>query len=924
MKGLVRKASLCVGASLSVFSFAEYAAAQEASDEIVVTAQRREQALQDVPIAVSAFNAETLDAQQIETFSDLQFATPNVYYTKTFFSGSNFQIRGIGVSSTAASSDTGVSIHVNDVFLQQPRLFETEYYDLERIEVLRGPQGTLYGRNATGGAVNMITRRAQIEDFEASASYEYGNYNHQRVTAMLNLPIADTLSLRLAGLALVRDGYTETVDPAASFDDLDGRDQWSGRASIRFEPTPQFSIDLIGSYFEEDDNRLRTPKVLCDADPTGVLGCTPTGLGTGVPNFSATFGGIVLSNLALGPLALFPFNTIQGNPNPADLRSVFVDEEPRYTADETFIMADIRYDLTDTLTFNLLGAYQETSVSSTQSGSPIGQASISLPALLPFALPITYNAAFADGLIPVSALHPSHAGSIGGFVQRRTNGIFSADQSDSTAEQYSVEARLSSDFSGPLNFLLAANYLEYESANDYYVFSNSLDYFALVGAGVDGLGIVVPYFYSDNQYELQSSAAFGEIYYDLTDRIRLTAGLRYTRDEKTVRDRSLPLITGTVVPIGPGAAAATQTYLENGFDADPSTAGIQAFRNATQTFEELTGRVVVDWRLSDDALLYASYGRGYKGGGFNPPVTPAIASFGVTGTFDPEFINAFEIGSKNTLLGGRLQANMTGFYYDYEGYQIGRGVARTVINENVDARIWGLEGEFNWAPTDPLQLSLTLSYLNTEIQDARSVYSRDLSAGEPGHVIIKDLLGENCLVENITPAQWTAATSFIVPGGIPLVAVPGLQSPGAVIAPLTCAQLGLVGLTPTGGIDVELDGNALPLSPEFSIAVGAQYTFALPGEFSLVARTDYRWQDETWASLFNDPRVDRIESWQVWNAQVTLLAPDERWFVRGFVQNILDDDNITAQFTGAASTGLGTSVALLEPRLYGLELGFRW
>src|SRR5262249_31580660 len=149
----------------TTLALAQQAPAQEAAatkkddqiiDRVIVTAQKKEENLVDVPIAVSAFDATALDRKQITQATDLQLNIPNVAYTKTNFTSSNFQIRGIGVSSVGASSDSGVETHFNSVPIKNPRLFETEYFDIERVEVLRGPQGTLYGRNATGGAVNVL------------------------------------------------------------------------------------------------------------------------------------------------------------------------------------------------------------------------------------------------------------------------------------------------------------------------------------------------------------------------------------------------------------------------------------------------------------------------------------------------------------------------------------------------------------------------------------------------------------------------------------------------------------------------------------------------------------------------------------------------------------------------------------------------
>jgi iron complex outermembrane recepter protein len=211
------KATLLAGIAGTAIAFPAYAQDADtdtpsASDTvIVVTAQRQNQSLQEVPIAVSAFTAEALEAQQIENASDLQLTLPNVSFTKGNFTGSSFTIRGIGDLCVGVSCDSATAIHTNGSPLFATRLFETEYFDLERIEVLRGPQGTLFGRNATSGVVNIVTAKPDLTAFGASGDFEYGNFNSIKAKAMLNLPIGETLGVRLAGFYLERDGYTAST-----------------------------------------------------------------------------------------------------------------------------------------------------------------------------------------------------------------------------------------------------------------------------------------------------------------------------------------------------------------------------------------------------------------------------------------------------------------------------------------------------------------------------------------------------------------------------------------------------------------------------------------------------------------------------------------------------------------------------------------
>ena len=199
-------------------------------DDIIVTAQRVGQSLQDVPIAISAFTAEALEKQQIDNSSDLQLSLPNVTFTKSNFTGATFTIRGVGDLCVGGTCDSATAIHANDLPLFGTRLFETEFFDLERIEVLRGPQGTLFGRNATAGVVNFITAKPELGEFRAGIEGEYANYESYKAKGFINIPLGETLGVRLAGTYLKRDGYTKNL---FNGDRIDDRDQYAVRGSLR-------------------------------------------------------------------------------------------------------------------------------------------------------------------------------------------------------------------------------------------------------------------------------------------------------------------------------------------------------------------------------------------------------------------------------------------------------------------------------------------------------------------------------------------------------------------------------------------------------------------------------------------------------------------------------------------------------------------
>ena len=247
-------------------------------EEIIVTGQKKEERLQDVPIAISAFSMEDLDAQKIEGGFDLLKAIPNVTFSKTNFTSYNFQIRGVGTQSISAASDPGVAVSFNNIAVIQNRLFEQEYLDIERVEVLRGSQGTLYGRNATAGVVNLITAKPEFHE-SARLSLDAGNYNSQRWEGMANLPLVeDKAALRFAAAGTKRDGY---VTNELTGQQIDGRDLWSTRLSLRVQPTDTFDVNLVWEHFNEDDDRLRSGKQLCKKDlaPDEIGGLPVTGSG---------------------------------------------------------------------------------------------------------------------------------------------------------------------------------------------------------------------------------------------------------------------------------------------------------------------------------------------------------------------------------------------------------------------------------------------------------------------------------------------------------------------------------------------------------------------------------------------------------------------------------------------------------------------
>ena len=303
-----------IGALLVTTAFTVPAFAQ--IETVVVTAEKRAEDIQSVPIAVTAYSAKDLAAHQVNGFKDIQFSTPNVTYTKANFTGTNFQIRGIGTQVISGDAESGIAFNIDDVYYLNAPVDSGQFYDIERVEVLRGPQSTLYGRGATGGAVNVFSAKPQLDTFASSIDGSYGTYDTSEIKGMVNMPIiTDQLAVRVAADWVRHDGFATNIDPTAGDRHPDSRDQWSARGLVRWQPTSSTTVDLIYSHASEADTRMRGEKQLCDTDPTGTLGCLPDKLDNGPVNPNATFFNIPVSRAGaqrcvwrrsgrtLGPLA---------------------------------------------------------------------------------------------------------------------------------------------------------------------------------------------------------------------------------------------------------------------------------------------------------------------------------------------------------------------------------------------------------------------------------------------------------------------------------------------------------------------------------------------------------------------------------------------------------------------------------------------
>ncbi|WP_212742542.1 TonB-dependent receptor [Rudaea sp. 3F27F6] len=945
------------------------AAANNSSElaTIVVTAQKKEENIQKVPIAITAFSGEDLINRKIETGGDLVTATPNVSFTKTNFAMYNFQIRGIGTQALSVTTDPAVAVSFNSSPMIRNRLFEQEYFDVSNVEVLRGPQGTLFGRNATAGVVNMIPNLPNFDGFEAWIKPEVGNYDSKRFSGMVNLPISDTLAFRAAGAWTDRSGYIENT---VTGQNVDGRNLFSTRASLAWKPNDSVNASLVWEHFYEHDNRARTGKQLCHTDTgttsvNGVAtskvdsahlnrGCLDGSLygdsAYGVPNGSG-LPWILAASTAVGQTGANPNGTIayaitpgtdpfQGLTQSKDLRKIATTYDPQFRAKNDIVQFNFDAEVGKGLKFVSQTLFTRDSYYSTQDyarfqSNPIFNATDNVLATLNPAVPaynILPNGVYCDPQLGCS------------------NRQLMVDLNTAYSKQWSQEFRLQSSYDGPFNFSVGANYLYYEINENYYAFNNiftllSQSYYNRSSIGstpitcspgqpepVAGRGCIYidpnpigqlngqghNYFRSWNVADTRSVALFGEAYWQFTDTLKLTAGLRVTDDRKTT----------TPIP--------SQALLTTGFAGGGTVnSGYPALPDIHQSWTEPTGRLVLNWTpqtsFTDSTLVYASYSRGYKAGGTNSPGVGADPQYLYFAQRDPrykpEFVNAFELGTKNVLAGGKLTVNAALFYNDYKNYQVSQIEDRATLNENFDAKTWGAELEVAWKPVREFQLSGALGLLGTRVgPNQYSIDPMNRTQGNPDWVLVRPWMQQasNCIAPAAIVAkllQFTATRPSLLfglcgknpfnPGFGP--GSPNLRFLGGVpYDPLVDAPNGGQGFAANVG------GNSLPNAPHITLSISPQYTFFFDHS-NLTLRADMYYQGESWARIYQD-KIDRLHDWGNVNVSATWYQPESDLTVQLYVKNALNGKAITGTFLNSDDTGLTSNVFIQDPRIIGLSL----
>ena len=669
-------------------------AAFGALEELVVTAQRREQNLQEVPIAVSAFTAGSMEKRGLTNIQQIGDFTPNVEMDSTspFAGSSNVLspfIRGIGQNDFAFNLEPGVGVYVDGVYYARTIGAVVDLLDLDRVEVLKGPQGTLFGRNTIGGAINIITRRPS-EVFTWQGEVTTGSFNRLDVRGSADIPIIDDkLYSQVAFSSKNRDGYQHRIPYPGMFatsvtapqlyraldragdQEQGGENQWNLRGKLLWVVNNDVEVTVTGDYSHVDQ----------PAVPTSLLDAAPEipGAAAGVYNTCINSDAATLNFLTDNPaITGIPLNFIGLCTKPiagtgvrlADPVNggVNVDGDPsndRLTFDDRYVLADKDTTYGAASNFSVMDSWGVTAT-------------------------IDWNISAAMKLKSITA----YRGLLALFgVDNAPAGFLVSDPSfDTKQNQFSQELQLSGvSFNDRLNWLLGFYYFfEDGDLTDYVPF-------------VEGLIQV----YGQNFFDNESYAFFTHLNYALTDKLSFTAGMRYTDEKKKFdgRQKELNEFAYTFLEL-PLAALPDPTDLTRLYPV-----GVQH-----KSFSDVTLKFGAEYHFTDDLFAYFSYSEGFKSGGWTTRLlVPESPDPNLAPDFDEETATAYEVGIKSEWLERQLMVNLAGFFTKYDNIQVTvqKGISPTFDNAG-KGEIAGFEGEFVGLVSDRFTLTGSLGYMDAK------------------------------------------------------------------------------------------------------------------------------------------------------------------------------------------------------------------
>ncbi len=761
--------------------------AQEATlEEVLVTAQRREESLQEVPLAITVLSGEDLERRQVHNILDLQSSVPNISISQNTGTPSAARIflRGVGQDESRATVEPAIPLYIDGVYIGRQIGALVDLFDVERVEVLRGPQGTLYGRNANGGAVRIITRKPTYEETFLTLKNTIGNESRIDAQLSANLSNSPDLAVSFSLLTRTRDGLFQTTEPsdpnAASVgkQEVGEWDNFSGRVGVRWQA----------------------------GDATEML---------------------------------LRYDITADNTDPRPANSPFVDED------------DI---------FDLQAA----------TGSPAGVNTDAYNSEVDSrGLSLTVDHDLGDGLqLQSLTAWRSLEDDLATFI--------SFPYSQQTEQsQVSQEIQVSSDWDDGFNFVAGVFWFDEDIDLDFTFIFNF-----------------------DLEVETRAWAVFGQGTWDLSERLRVTAGVRYTDEEKDFK--------GEMSPFG-------------------------FAREDTQEWENTSYKLAVNYQLQDNMMLYGSYSTGFKSGAWSPD------AFGAAATFlpvDEETVKTAEVGIRSDLLNNQLRFNATYFFSKYEDLQLGGTTDLGFTQFNVpEAEISGLEIEANAALAPGLNVSLALAWLDAEYSDVDFSASLGISGrnftNEVNAAITEEvdeqlaLASGGSITEQQIVDQVLSTDMMNMNPTIPSTATFGWleTNEGAALGAAKLAvgrmQLGTTFVSDTeasvtADILNDAENNDLKNAPESSIKLAVSYTYPLADNLDLQLNAEYIYEDESFNLVANPEAVKRDET-DLINLRVGVRS--EQWEMFLWGKNLTDE----IYYPAGTSGGVGQAVYVADPRTYGLD-----
>ncbi len=657
------RASLFLGLTPALAMMPLSVQAQEALqlEEILVTATRRVSDLQTTPVAVTAISGEKFDSMFASNISDIALLTPNFSAAQiTGFNAAGFAMRGASQTDILVYWEPPVGVLVDDFVVPHMQTQLLDPYDIESIEVMRGPQGTLFGKNTTAGVVNVRTKRPVMNEFGADASAMLGDYGRQEFKVNVNVPIIDdTLAFRIAAMSRESDGYYENGKDSPNSaagnyigngKDLGGDDSISGRAKLLWTPTEKLSVLFQYEYLNDES----------DAAPS---------VNETDPNSTQFFNVIGLPGVTKGdPLdqAGITNRDRLADGTPTGLR--FSDGH-NIDIDGYYLNIDWE-----------IGKYTVNSITGYRDQDSY--------------LPSTYT---------------GEVGSTDGI-----GSIFDAVRYD-TRETFQQEVRVASNYDGPFNFVAGGFYQEDQTDFNVIQYLGILELFGSAVPGV--LDDDNPLIIGNNQ-DMESVAVFFDGTYEFADTWTASAGARWTSEQKEFFSRpGTPIVVygespGTL-PIDVNNTGKYPCSDVNPFDC----------QSDNETWDEVTYRALISNQFTDDLYGYASFSHGFKSGGYSDQAGSGLAVPLKATRYDPEEADSYEIGLKFDTWDGRARLNTAAFYVEYSDMQRAtivttpEGLQETVVFNAAEVTAWGLEFEGTVLLVDGLTLNANVGYLDTEYDE---------------------------------------------------------------------------------------------------------------------------------------------------------------------------------------------------------------